>query len=323
MAKRRQKRGQHALEIAALHGFQSFIWLPPLPVIHRAADWLGWFTFSVLRIRRKVIIQNLCQAFPEKSERELRRIGLRHTQQFAKTAFEFMRFPKTRPEEIAARCTVSGHEHVQKALALKKGVLLVSGHFGNWELICPLMGHLGDPTSALAGTQHNARVNDIMNDYRENMGVEIIRRGIGVRNVIKALRRNRCVVLLSDQNAPKQGIFVNFFGKPASTAPGIAAFHLKLGSPIIFFFFIRLPHGRHRMVFQPLDPRPLQGTRDEQLKTITQAYVSILESMIRQYPEQYFWMHRRWKTRPAEEQESRPKNKDQRKKNQKSRNKNL
>jgi KDO2-lipid IV(A) lauroyltransferase len=317
--KRRQKQFQHRLEIAALRLFQFWIWLPPLAVIHRAADWLGWLAFRVLRVRRKVILQNLCQAFPEKSERVRKRIGLLHTQHFAKTALEFMRFPKTRREEIAALCEVTGHEHVRGALAQKKGVLLVSGHFGNWELICPLMGHLGDPTSALAGTQHNARVNDIMNDTRENMGVEIIRRGIGVRNIIKALRENRCVVVLSDQNAPRQGIFVDFFDKPASTAPGIAAFHLKLGSPIIFFFFIRLPKGRHRLLFQPLDPGPLKGTRDEQIKTITQAYLSTLEQMIRQYPEQYFWMHRRWKTRPAEEQESRPKNKDQRPKKKETR----
>ena len=303
MAKRRQKPVQHKLELAALHLFQYWIRLPPLPVIHRAAEWLGRFTFSVMRVRRQVILQNLCQAFPEKSVRERKRIGLRHMQNFAKTAFEFMRFPVTTPEEIAARCEVTGQEHVQNALAQKKGVLLVSGHFGNWELICPMMTHLRFPASALAGTQHNARMNDIMNETRERMGMNIITRGIGVRNIIKALRSNRCVVLISDQNAPRLGIFVNFFGKPASTATGIAAFHLKLGSPIVFFFFIRLPRGRHRLVFLPFDPGPLQGTREKQIKTITRAYVSTLESMIRRYPEQYFWMHKRWKTRPPGEKQ--------------------
>ncbi|MBN2103488.1 lysophospholipid acyltransferase family protein [bacterium] len=301
MKKRKKKKFQHRIEVTALKSVMFWIWILPLHTLHQLADCMGWFVFSVLRIRYRVVMANLAHAFPEKSERERKRIALRCYQNFAKTTFEFIRFPVTKRKDVFSHCEIHGLEHLDSALKRGKGALVISGHFGNWELIGAVLAHLNYPISLLVGKQRNRIADNIINRHRMSMGVDIIKMGISVRNAIKALRNNRFVAFLSDQNARKQGVFVDFFGKKASTPPGAAAFSLKTGAPILFFFFIRLPRGRYKLTFHPFIFDHLEGLAPDHLVEVTQAYTKLLEDTIRLYPDQYFWMHRRWKKRPPEE----------------------
>jgi KDO2-lipid IV(A) lauroyltransferase len=278
-----------------------WIWLISLETSLMVGDLLGWVVFSVLRIRRRTVMENLSLAFPEKSERELMSIAKKAYQNFAKMLFEYIRFPVMDSRTVFSRCQLEGEEHLEWAMKHGKGGILISGHFGNWELIGGILNQLGYPISLLVGRQRNRSVDKIMNHYRESMGTKIIPMGIAVRGAIKALRNNEFVAFLSDQNAGRKGVFINFFNKKASTPQGAAVFALKTRSPIIFFTTIRLSKGRHKIVFHKLTFDNLKGCTPENIQIATQAYTNVLENSIRVNPDHYFWMHHRWKTRPPEE----------------------
>jgi KDO2-lipid IV(A) lauroyltransferase len=289
---------RHRVEYHVLMGFVLFVWLIPLETVHIISDWLGRFVWSILRVRRKVVLGNLRMAFPEKSQQELKQIALRAYQNFAKMVFEYSRFPLLDRETVLSDWEVDGIEHIEWALKRGKGAVLVAGHFGNWEYMGAYLAQLGYPVSFLVGKQHNKLVDNMMNRNREMMGIRIIHMGIAVRGVIKALRNNGFVALLSDQDARRQGIFVQFFGKPASTHQGPAIFALKTGAPVIFGSAVRLPRGKHKVLVERLCFDHLNGITPENIREATQAYTTLLENKIREYPDHWFWMHRRWKTKP-------------------------
>lgn len=279
-----------------------FVWLAPLPVAFRAAEMLGWFAFQVLRIRRSVVMKNLSMAFPQKSDAEKRAIGLAAYQNFGKFVMEYMRIPYEKKQTVLASRDIGGLEHIREGLEKGKGVVVVGGHFGNFESMGSMVPVLGFPTSFLVGRQHNAMVDEIINRYRALSGAEIIRRGVAVRGALKALRNNRVLIFLSDQNIRKDGVFVNFFGIPAATPQGAAAFAIKTGARLVFGADTPVGKGRHRLVYTHCPTGQYDKATPENIQKVTQAYASILESYVREYPEHYFWMHKRWKTRPPGEQ---------------------
>jgi len=262
---------------------------------------LGWFAFHILKVRRRVVLNNLVHAFPEKSEQELLGIACRTYQNFAKMIFEYMRFPVMKKEEILNMCQMDNPEHFDWILENGKGGILIGGHFGNWELMGAHIAQSGYPVSFLVGKQRNKRIDNVMNENRSLMGIKIIRMGMAVRGVLKTLRNNEIIALLSDQDAHKEGVFVDFMGRKASTPQGPAVFALKTGAPILFTSAVRLPKGKHRTASTILRFDHLKDLTPENIQEVTQAYTSVLEEMVRKYPDHWFWMHRRWKTRPPEE----------------------
>jgi len=293
------KKIQHRIEYISLQGILLIIWQVPLKTVLKMGDFIGWFFFSVVRIRRKVSLQNLTRAFPEKSHQEKMGIARRAYKNFAKMTLEYMRFPAYSQEDIFSLCQVEGGENIEWVLRNGRGGVVVAGHFGNWELMGAVLALSGYPVSFLVGEQHNKRVDDRMNSHRKMMGIQIIHMGVAVRGVIKALRNNEFVALLSDQDAGREGVFIDFFGIPSSTHQGPAAFALKTGSPIIFGTTIRLPKGRHRMICELLTFDHLKGMTEENIREVSQAYSSLLEKWVRLYPDHWFWMHRRWKSKPS------------------------
>lgn len=279
-----------------------WIWTISLRTVHKFAELLGWAAFSIIRIRRKVVMENLHRAFPDISQGKLKKIALRAYQNFAKMMFEYSRFPIMKQEEVLSLGQMEGEEHLQWALKNGKGALLVAGHFGNWELMGAYLAQKGYPIAFLVGRQKNQWVDDLMNEHRKRMGIEIIPMGIAMRRVIRTLWNNGWVALLADQDAGKDGIFVDFFNTKVSNHQGPAVFALRTGAPIIFGSAIRLPSGLHRFEFELIRTDQFKGTASsENVLALTQAYTSLLEKAIRKYPDHWFWMHRRWKTRPSEE----------------------
>lgn len=271
------------------------------PTALKLGDVCGALIFEVLRIRRNVALDNLRHAFPDNSDEELIAIARRAYQNFVKMTIEYFRFPDLTPKKVMQIVEFESVELLEWIIANGRGAMCIAGHFGNWELMGAAIRAAGYPMTFLVGEQHNRRIDDMMNRNRQLVGVELIHMGVAVRGVIKALRSNKMIALLSDQDAGRDGVFVDYFGRPASTPKGPAVFALKTGSPVMFGSAVRLKDGRHRLYFDLVDEGRVGALSDENIEVITQAYTSVLERYVRQYPDHWFWMHRRWKTlKPAE-----------------------
>jgi KDO2-lipid IV(A) lauroyltransferase len=292
-------RARHRLELA---GVKLLIALPrvlPMRTSVRLGGALGLFFFDVVRMRRRVTLENLDLAFGETlAPAEKIRIGRRSYVNFAKSIVEFASFGRLRGEDFRRLVRFEGIEHLREPLARGKGIVAVTGHLGSWELLGAGVADRGFPVDFLVGEQSNSLVNDVMNGLRRSAGIGIIERGVAARGVFEALRAGRIVALLADQDARRAGLFVDFFGAPASTFQGPAQFAYRTLSPIVCCAIARSADDTHDVtLFEPLYPRA-GSDRDAEILRLTREHVRILEECVRRHPEDYFWAHRRWKTRP-------------------------
>lgn len=178
---------------------------------------------------------------------------------------------------------------------------MVSGHFGNWEWMGGSMSRIGYPVTYVVTLQTNRFVEDWMNRMRGSVGAEIVHRRNAVKGVLSALKRNRAVAILCDQDAGEAGVFVSFFNRLASTPRGPALFHLKTGVPIVFSAAHRDKDGRLMVTFEKMNFSELTGDRGHDERAIMQVINTRLEDEIRRHPEQWLWLHRRWKSKPPVE----------------------
>ncbi|KPL00126.1 MAG: hypothetical protein AMJ91_05330 [candidate division Zixibacteria bacterium SM23_73_3] len=273
----------------------------PYPLALALGSLLGWLAFDVLRVRRKVTLINLRNSLGKKKD-GLVSIGRKAYQNVGKSMVEYSLFPSLDKEKIFSMVEFEGVEHFDEALRRGKGAILVTGHFGSWELMGAALSQKGYPIDFLVGEQHNLLVDNLMNDYRRSMGIGIIKMGAAAKGIIKAVKSSRLVAMLSDQDAGSDGTVVEFFGRPASTPKGPAAFALKMDVPIIMGFIIRENQKKQRIIIE--EPIFVEKTPDkeEDIRKLTQAYTRVLEEYIRKYPDHWFWPHRRWKSTTKEYQ---------------------
>ena len=211
---------------------------------------------------------------------------------------EFMQLPRMSPETLHQLVTFEGKEHIDKALAQGKGAIILTAHFGNWELLgARILAH-GYTIRGITRELRSKRLDAIVSSYREKVGWQGIDRDRAVREVLRCLNRNELIAILADVDTRTRGIFVDFFGRPAYTPYSPVAFALKTGAAILPTFIIRQPDDSHRAIVEA--PLPLQqsGNKEEDLLVNTQRFTKVIESYIRRYPEQWIWMHERWKTQP-------------------------
>jgi KDO2-lipid IV(A) lauroyltransferase len=197
---------------------------------------------------------------------------------------------------------VVGLEILEEAVAEGQGVVLVTGHFGNWEIGGASLAAWGIPMDVIARRQRNSLFDNDINRARERLRMRVMERGEAKRKVLRSLREGRVVAFVGDQNARRGGIFVEFLGRPASTARGAAFFALRTGCPLVAAFIHRkrgLPQ-RYLLNIRRLPTHP-SGDMEADVRRLTQAHTELLEEQVRENPEQYFWQHRRWKTRPPHE----------------------
>jgi KDO2-lipid IV(A) lauroyltransferase len=293
------RRIRHRIELA---GVRLLVALPrvfPLKTSVKLGGVLGLVAFDVARIRRRVTLANLDRAFGDGlAAGEKVRIGRASYVNFAKSIIEFASLGRLKKEDYPKIVRFEGLENLRDPIARGHGVLAVTGHFGSWELLGAGVASLGLPVDFLVGEQANNLVNDLMNGLRRSAGIGIIERGVAARGVFEALRKRRIVALLADQDAGKAGVFVEFFGTPASTFQGPAQFACRTGSPLVCCAIVRRADETHdAILFPPIYPDAL-ADRDAEVLRLTREHTKILEDCVRRYPEQYFWAHRRWKTRP-------------------------
>ena len=253
-----------------------------------------------MRLRRTYVLEVLARSFPEKTPDEHRAIYAAMCRHQALNLVEILRFAGGREEEIRARIEVSGEEVVKQALERGKGVLILIAHFGNYDLMGLFASRLlGYPVTIITKTLKNQRLNELWWELRQKAGLKTLPSHNAYRACVRALRRNELVGFMLDQNRPSgQGVFVNFFGKPASTTPGLAMMSAQTGAPVVPVFMRRMPDGRHVLEARPvIEPPP--DRKEETLRACTAAYTKIIEDEIRRDPAQWMWLHKRWKSQPV------------------------
>lgn len=290
---------RHRIEYLGYRLAMGVLRLVPEAVALRFGEGMGWLAGVVFRIRWRTARAHLLQAFPERSEAWRRRVARRCFRHLGREAVATFRLARLGAEGIRMRTEVVGLDALEEAAAKGGGVIVVTGHLGNWEVGGASVAARGLTLDVVVQRQRNPLFDADLNRNRERLGMTVIERGDAPRKVLRSLRRGRVVAILGDQNIRHGGVFVDFFGRPASTAKGVAVFALRTGSPI-FLGVARTRPGfppRYQVRLERVAYHPT-GDRGVDELGLTEAHTRHLERWIRETPEQYFWQHRRWKTRP-------------------------
>ncbi|MCG9129313.1 lysophospholipid acyltransferase family protein [Candidatus Poribacteria bacterium] len=272
----------------------------PKKVVIFLAKGLGLLLYYILKKRREIALQNLKIAFKDTIDKNERlKICKECFINLSKTVVEFMRFPKLNDKNIWEYVTVIGKEHLTTAMESGNGTIVFLPHFGNWELLSLVYGALiPNQAKAIAFPLKNKPLNDLIWRYRQLFSLELILRENAVKESLRALRNNQAVGFFADQNAGEHGVFIDFLGKPASTARGPVTLALKTESPILFSLDIRKPDGSHEVEILPPIYTETSGDLEADVRHYTSLLLNQLEYYIRKYPDQWLWIHNRWKTQP-------------------------
>lgn len=298
----RRPRPAHRAEYLLARGLEAAITALPELLADRVAAGVGALVHRPLGIRRGVVEANLRRAFPEQSADWRRRVARGAYRHLGREAAAMLRLSRLSAREIVARTEVVGWDELERALGERRGAILATGHFGNWEIGAAAIAARGLPTSAIVQRQSNPLVDARIEAMRRRLGVETIRRADAPRLVPRALRAGRVVGIVADQDAWESGIWVHFFGQPSSTHRGPALFALRLGAPIFAAAAARLPgrEPRYRVTLERVAPAAT-GVLADDVAHLTAALAAHLEAAVRAAPDQYFWFHKRWKTPPPPE----------------------
>jgi Kdo2-lipid IVA lauroyltransferase/acyltransferase len=271
----------------------------PIPVAAWLGRRLGDLAYVMLRRRRRMALTNLGRAFPDLAPPARRRIARASFQHLGMVVAEGA-FVLRRPlERVTAQITLEGLEHLRSAVKTHGRALLLTAHLGNWELLTLAPALTGYPLAVVARALDSPGLNVWADRIRRTAGVEIIDKRDALRPVLQALRQGRLVGVLLDQNASRrEGVFVPFFGRLASTSRAIAILALRTSTPVIPAFTRRAAPGKHVITVHPALSLP--SAKDEAaIRALTARCTEVIEAAVRAAPEQWLWAHDRWRTRPA------------------------
>ncbi|MBU0742569.1 lysophospholipid acyltransferase family protein [bacterium] len=290
-----------ALEYALLCLVFALASILPESWLEKLGGALGRFVFRHVGARRQVVLDNLAHAFPDRDVLSLWDLAERIYANLGVNLFAFFALARLTPARIRARVRLENTGYLDGLRAAGEGALLMTGHFGHWELLGAAVSAYGYPTRYLVRTQSNPWADRLQNKIRARAGLGVIRADASVRQLVRHVRSGGFVGVLPDANAGDDGIFVDFLGRPASTPRGLAYFAYKLGCPIIPVFLVRQADGTHVARFH--DPLRMDPAWDEQeaVLELTKSFTDVLSGVVREHPDHYFWIHRRWKTRPPAE----------------------
>ncbi|HSD26697.1 MAG TPA: lysophospholipid acyltransferase family protein [Vicinamibacteria bacterium] len=271
----------------------------PRPAVLAVGRTLGRLWGALDRRHLAIAASNLRRAFPEWDEARVEATAQGVYAHFGAVLLDLLWMEGRPAEELLALADLEGVEHLQAARAAGRGVIAPSGHLGNWEFQAiasvPLVGHV----SMIARPLDNPVLDRRLVALRTFGGNTVIYKRKALARVLTALRDGDIVAILIDQNVQEgDGVFVRFFGRPASTTTVAAALALKTGCAIVPVHCLLQPSGRYRMVYGPPVEWTATGRRDEDVAALTQHLTTIIEGWVRENPEQWLWLHRRWKTMP-------------------------
>ncbi|HXU21042.1 MAG TPA: lysophospholipid acyltransferase family protein [Verrucomicrobiae bacterium] len=288
---------------AAWMGLKS-MGLLPRPVARVVGTVFAAAAYRVRTPLRRAAMFNLRLAFPEWDDAARKRAIRGMVRQIGWMAGEFSQFPKYTRAKIEKLVAVEGFEHFECACRRGKGVLLLTGHMSAWELAPFAHALYGHPMHFLIRPIANGRVDALINFHRCGSGNQPIEKNRSARSILKVLNQGGTVGVLADHNtAIEEGVFVNFFGVPASTTSGIARLALRTGAAVVPGF-LSWSEGQQKYVLQFLPEVQLVRTENEEADIVenTARFSTVIENYVRAHPDQWLWIHKRWKTRPPGEQ---------------------
>lgn len=266
-----------------------------LPASLRLGDRLGNIGYRVAGQKRHLAEHNLRLAFDTDLVRSERDALVRSVfQHFGRSAVSFLRAPMFGTEELARQVTVEGWEHMEKARSDGKGVIVTTGHIGNWEMLGRWLAQVQKlPVTVVAKDPKGAVLADYLRGMREGAGFAVLSKGESARPLLRVLQRGEVIIILPDQNSGD--VFVPFFGVPAGTVAGPASLALHTGAALLPVFCLTRPDGTFHVTVHPPIPTISTGSREADVKRIMAAFNQALEATIRQHPPQWLWLHNRWK----------------------------
>lgn len=276
--------------------FSKFFQLLGLNLSRKFSFLIAVLFFYIIPIRKKTVLGNLHNAFPEYDEKKLKSIAFGSYKSFAITLSEILYLPAMSKEDIEKQIDCSNLDLIRTKYEENNGVILLSAHFGNWEFMATsLAAQLNIPFSGVIKPQRNPYVTNWMNKARTKWNNEIVPLGISIRQTYQTLKDKKIVAMVADQRGPEESIKINFFGRKLTVHVGPAVLSLKTGAPILYGISVRQDDYSYKTVMTEISKENLPESKEEKIKELSQRHMSCLEGYIRKYPEQWLWMHKRWK----------------------------
>ena len=292
---------QHRAEYGALRGLVRALGAVPWDRAGRIGAGVGAMGYRPLGVRRRVVERQIAAAFPELSGEEVAMMAKRSYEHLGRSAIETALLPGLGQAGVLRLVSeVENWDIVERAHAAGRGIIIVAGHLGNWELAAAYIAARGVPFDVIVRRMGNPFFDRYLNQTREQLGVNVVYDAQAVRQTPRALREGRAVGFVADQGV--RGLastFVPFFGRPAKTPRGAAVFALRFGAPVIFVAALRKPDGSYRVGFEEVAVVDT-GDRERDVDAVVLRFTRVLENWVRRAPEQYFWQHRRWRRQPPD-----------------------
>jgi len=267
------------------------------------ADFFAFIIRVVIRYRRSVVLENLHYVYRDKLPLNQKMLLKKIYQNFTYIWFEMLQTTKISNANLNEHVHFHNLDLVYKEKEKNCGVIMMSGHQANFEWIPMINGLLDINFSIIAKRQRNPYVNDFIQRSREKHGAKIIYTKSAIREGIRLLRSGGVLGIVADQDARKRGVFVDFLGKPSSTAIGPAIFHIRSKAPMIMFILVRKNYAQFDVYLEPVPIPDDLNAGEEAIKILTQAHAAALEKWVYKYPDQWLWMHKRWKSKPLAAQD--------------------
>ena len=281
-----------------LKGFSRFLCALPYGIVLRLGSGLGFLHGFLGRSQRNRAVRQLQERLGVGAG-EADAIAGRMFRNIGRTLLEILYIPALTQSKLNRLVSVENPHYLQTAMGAGKGTVILTAHFGNWEWMAARFVQLGFPVAAIAETQPGPGLDQLLNEYREQVGMKPFARGNTLVSAMKALKQGCLMGFLADQDAKASGVFVDFFGRSSSTPQGPAVFALRCGAPIVPAFIVRQPRNKgHRILLSPPIYASDSEDAQQQIQELTERMTKEMENRIRQYPDHWWWFQRRWLTDP-------------------------
>ena len=289
----------YILYLIAIFAGQLLRWLPLKRALKVGAG-LGQLVYLVDRRHRGITHANLNLALGrERSAKELNQIACAAYANLGRAIAEFCYLPSINKENLSQWVSYEGLDNLKTAYERGQGVIFITAHFGNWELMAYAQSIIGYLADIVIRPLDNKFLDRVVNKYRTGQGNRLIPKKNAIKDILRSLHHGQMLGILIDQNVSVgDRVFVDFFGQPASTVTAPAVLAQRTGAAVIPAFIIRQPEGGHKIIYEPEIKLQKSGNRQADIQVNMQRFSRVIEKYVRQYPEQWLWMHRRWKTKP-------------------------
>jgi KDO2-lipid IV(A) lauroyltransferase len=291
-------KASHIIEYVLFRACGLWVRVLPLKSARRIGETLGVAAY-LLHYRREITLRNLRNAFPDLPTKTIQKYARGAFRSVGAAMIEFLWSPNLTKEVVRSYMRIDNPELIRECSARGKGVVLLTAHFGNWEFIAQAMLAYSDlPVHVIVKPQANKLVDRVIDSWRTMLGNKTIPMGISVREILRALHEGALVGIAADQTAPKESVCVTFFGREVPTFEGPAVLALKTGAAFLIGFPVFDAGGFYRAHLIEIQTGDLQGSLEEKVRQLTQRHVELTENAIRENPDHWMWMHKRWKHVP-------------------------